>query len=1379
MNPVLLCCALLFLAFHSTSPAAEFESSIQPLLSKYCLNCHSTEKPKGELDLERFKSPADVRNEPRVWVQVLHQFDIEEMPPEGKPQPTKEERARLIKWIEGELHTVAMEQAGDPGPVVLRRLNNAEYTYTIQDLTGVALEPAREFPVDGAAGEGFLNTGASLSMSPSMVDKQLAAAKEVARHVVLTPTGMRFSDSDLRGDWVDGILDQIRAIYLSHTGGEKVDFSYREQVVPATPRTAGDGRLDVSPYLQALSAHRGAIAAKPEAAAAIAKSAGLNARYAVRLARELSPSGPNNPLFNQLRKHWNSISDGNTRPLAAEFRRWQDQLWKFQPVGHFGRTRPWLSPKSPLVEAREIAIELKEPARSGDLTIHLFAGTAGDGAEGDAVVWRRPRIVRKGRPDILLRDLRGGLAALQAKGVAVMRDTEQYLAAAFELRGGAKATVKETAAKHRVDPVFLELWLDSLGIVAEGAPRIPEYLHEQTKNVSGHAAVNGWRFPGQSALSLVANSSDQFFRIPGDSRPGQICVHPMPDRWVAAGWLSPYEGEARIVARVRDAHNNCGNGISWRIERRRGQRLEILASGDVDLGKIAEIAPIEKLTLRKDDLLSLVILARDRSHVCDLTQIDLEIHPSSGSEPEGFWSLSKDCAPDILSGNPHADRFGNEKVWHFYTGRDEGKATEALFPPDSLVDRWMNESDAAKAAQLAKDIARLLAPSPLPLQEFMAERPEFSKADERVRSRVVSLHGPFFSKVDLGAYAKNASPGMLGKSEYGLDPALFDDDGNLRLKAPQTLSFKLPAGLVRNGELVTVGALAGDAGPDGSVQLDATLSPPATPDVLHAHLPIVIRDDGRAGRRFEETFAAFRDSFPAALCFSRVVPTDEVVTLLMFHREDGHLARLMLNDAEKRELDRLWEELEFVSLEPRRMIAAYEQLWQFESQLGTPKRFEHLEAGIREAASRYEEKLIKAEPAHLDALLEFVDRAWRRPLKPTEKHGLLALYHQLRGGDMSHEEAFRLTLARALVAPAFLYKAEKPFNGDGQGPVNAHELATRLSYFLWSSAPDAELRAAADSGALLEEDELLKQTRRMLRDSKARRLAIEFACQWLHLRGFDEMDEKSGQKFPEFAELKGPMYEEVVRFFADLLQNNGSILSVLDADHTFVNHTLAEYYGLEPAAEKGWRRVGGMKAKGRGGILGQAAALARQSGASRTSPILRGNWIVETLLGERLPQPPAGVPVIPDDPGGPELNMRELTERHSRDPACIKCHQRIDPFGYALEQFDAIGGLRPDKRNVKTRLPDGAEVDGLGGLREYLLTSRRDQFVEVFCKKLLGFALGRSVQLSDEPLMQEIQAELAKNDFKFSVAVEKVVTSRQFREIRGNGFGQAGQSAAR
>jgi hypothetical protein len=215
-----------------------------------------------------------------------------------------------------------------------------------------------------------------------------------------------------------------------------------------------------------------------------------------------------------------------------------------------------------------------------------------------------------------------------------------------------------------------------------------------------------------------------------------------------------------------------------------------------------------------------------------------------------------------------------------------------------------------------------------------------------------------------------------------------------------------------------------------------------------------------------------------------------------------------------------------------------------------------------------------------------------------------------------------------------------------------------------------------------------------------------------------------------------------------------------------VNGALAEHYGISVHGES-WERVDGLRAKGRGGILGFAATLAKQSGASRTSPILRGNWLSEVVLGEKLPRPPKGVPLLPDE--APEgLTERQLIERHSSDATCARCHQRIDPFGFALEGFDAIGHAR--SADTRATLPDGTKLEGLGGLRSYLLDRRRDEFLNQFCRKLLGYALGRGVQLSDKPLLESMLVQLKTHDDHVSTAIELIVASKQYREVRGKEF---------
>jgi hypothetical protein len=242
----------------------------------------------------------------------------------------------------------------------------------------------------------------------------------------------------------------------------------------------------------------------------------------------------------------------------------------------------------------------------------------------------------------------------------------------------------------------------------------------------------------------------------------------------------------------------------------------------------------------------------------------------------------------------------------------------------------------------------------------------------------------------------------------------------------------------------------------------------------------------------------------------------------------------------------------------------------------------------------------------------------------------------------------------------------------------------------------------------------------------------------------------------------------------DAIQNDAPVLTLFDADHTFLNDALAKHYGIPGVSGPEWRRVEGVRQFGRGGVLGLAATLAKQAGASRTSPILRGNWVSEVLLGEKLPRPPKDVPQLPEDEANAQLSVRQLVEKHSSDRRCAVCHARIDPFGFALEGYDAIGrrrmkdlGERPI--DTSTRLKDNTELNGMDGLRRYLTAQRRDDVLRQFYRKLLGYALGRAVQLSDEPLLDELLS-LPPAEQCFAAVVSRIILSDQFRKIRGAEF---------
>ena len=1389
----------------SAEGEAGFAQNIRPLLDEYCLKCHSAEKHKGDLDLERFTSLSEVQRHPKIWQMVAEQLANQEMPPKDKPQPSPADRERLAGWVDAVLDEVALARAGDPGPVVLRRLSNAEYTYTVRDLTGVeSLDPAREFPVDGAAGEGFMNTGNALVMSPSLFTKYLNAGKLIASHAALLPDGIRFSPAMTPRDWTEEFLTQIREFYRAYTdprGGDKVNL---QGIVFDTNE---GGRLPVEKYLAAtleLRSRRDARADAPPGSTtpsppaggpeAMAAERGLSPKYLASLWDLLNAKEPSF-ILDGLRAHWRQAKPGDAAALAGEIAQWQKALWKFSSVGHIGKAggpKAWMEPVSPLTTQQEVRLKLAPPADSGEVTLYLVASDAGDGNENDFVVWQQPRLVAPGRPNLLLRDVRAVTGELAERRERLFASAAKSLAAAAEASVTQdRSGLDELARKHGVEAGALGAWMDYLGIGTAGTLRIDSYFTNTIKSTSGYDFIQGWH--SADLPNLLANSSDQPVRVPGNMKPHGIAVHPSPTLQAAVGWRSPISGTLRVAATVTHAHPECGNGVTWSLELRRGATRQRLATGTAQGSKEVNVGPVEKLAVQPGDLVSLLIGPRDGNHSCDLTALDFVL--TSAGENGKEWNLARDVSPDVLAGNPHADRFGHEGVWHFYTEPDKGGSeTGPVIPAGSLLAKWQSASSSEEKQTLAEAVQKLLTSSPPSAKDT---------PDAKLYAQLASLGGPLFAgeRTRLTSSAYNRTNVAKAAAEWGLDPALFGrhpngatlDAASLCVRVPSVIAIRLPADLVAGCEFVTTGALEKETGAEGSVQLQVlTTKPEGQPGLVASQLtvnnasgpwtsdnrtvsyatPILVNEGSGARRRIESACEQFRGIFPAALCYTKIVPVDEVVTLTLFYREDHQLARLMLDEAQKAKLDRLWDGLHFVSHDALTLVDAFDQLWQYATQDADPKVFEPLRQPIKDRAAGFRQLLIDTEPKHLSAVLDFAARAYRRPLTEGEAEDLRGLYRKMRAEELPHEEAIRLTLARVFIAPAFLYRLEKAAPGADPGPVSSSELASRLSYFLWSSAPDAELREDAAAGKLRDPETLVAQSRRMLRDPRARRLATEFACQWLHIHGFDTLDEKSERHFPTFGGLRGAMYEESIRFFTDLFQRDDSVLNLLDADHTFLNEALAKHYGIPGVTGAEWRRVDGLRKFGRGGILGQATTLAKQSGASRTSPILRGNWVAEALLGDKLPRPPKDVPRLPEDEATENLTVRQLTEKHSTDPKCAGCHVRIDAFGFALESFDAIGrrrekdlGDRPIDTRVKAM--DGAQFEGLEGLRNYLLTKRREAFLRQFGRKLLGYALGRAVQLSDKPLLTEMQRQWREHDYRFSAAVETVVRSRQFREIRG------------
>lgn len=1356
----------------ASSLADDYAKQVRPLLKTYCFSCHDAKAKKGDLDLERYSSLDLIRKEIRPWQHMIEQVEVGEMPPKDKPQPSSKERQVILTWVRTMLDKEARARAGDPGFVPLRRLSNAEYDATIRDLTGVDLKPTREFPADGAGGEGFTNAGEALTdISPTLFTRYLDAAKDVADRAVLLPDGFRFSPSKTRRDWTDEGTARLR--------------NYYSQIWPVK-----DGGIHppVSAYLQRTVTHREALAqGKFEEAAA--KPFGLNPKYLRILWQALNDKTPSEPL-DTIRAKWRNATEKDVDGIAADVKAWQAALWRTVKVGNYVRGSWGAGPESgnafteslsrqgafdpPAADTVNLRVPVKPAPAQSEVTIFLAARETGPAGP---IVWHRPRFEGNGKPTLLLRDYADFGPAFEADIPSAFAKSAQYLSAVAELAHATNGSPDAVATKHGLDAAFLKQWVKLLNIVPQklppqSVPVVPvgaalTLLDNKTPPSNGDA-IRGWTMKGSQLPVVLANSSDQTLQIPGRVSAHTVAVHPTPQEFVAVVWKSPVTGNVTITSRVAHAHPTCGNGVAWQLEHRNGAKATLLGESALDLGKEAKL-PAKSLKIEKGDLLVLTVDPRDADHSCDMTEVELTI--TEEADAKRVWDLGKDVSWEIQAGNPHADKHGQADTWSFARGparKSTGPVTktpDSVVPGNSTLGQWRSvaadPARRAEAEKIAKDVERVLV-GPRPANEKDPDRPLYD--------RLVTFESPLLVGVDLSKIAKRSTKGAFAfpKERYaspGFDGVIESSD--------KVVEIRLPASLFVGREFVVDAKFDN---PKASRFLSVRAATTAPDANTSWNGPVLAVADHPVYKQMLAGHEEFRRMFPLFVCFPTVVPTDEVVTLKMFHREDEPLLRLFATEQQARELDRLWAEQKMISRQP---VAEFDYLPQFMgfTTQDTPKSFQQFFIDRKPKFKQDAEDFLKWEESviqkQLDALLAFAERAFRRPLQTKEKADLRALYDAIRKKGAEHDEAFRGVLARVLVSPSFLFRTEQPPQGKESAPVSDWELATRLSYFLWSSMPDDELRELAAAGKLRDPKVLAEQTQRLLKDARTRSLAIEFGTQWLHVRGFDELKEKNETLFPTFdAKLRQVIYEESILFFQDLFQSDRPIRSVLDADYTFLNEPLAKHYGIPGVSGPTWRKVDGVRKYGRGGVLGLASVQAKQSGASRTSPVLRGNWVVETLLGEKLPRPPANVPVIPDQQGTDKLTTRQMVEQHVSNASCAACHVRIDPFGFAFEKFDAIGRLREKESggqpvDTKAKLRDGTEFEGIEGLRDYLLAKKQDVVERLFCQRLLGYALGRSTTLSDTSLIDEMVSELKKNEGRVSAAVLTIVRSKQFQMIRG------------
>jgi hypothetical protein len=552
-----------------------------------------------------------------------------------------------------------------------------------------------------------------------------------------------------------------------------------------------------------------------------------------------------------------------------------------------------------------------------------------------------------------------------------------------------------------------------------------------------------------------------------------------------------------------------------------------------------------------------------------------------------------------------------------------------------------------------------------------------------------------------------------------------------------------------------------------------------------------------------------------------------------FFRDDTPLMQLILDEKGQTELNHLWDEFDFIANFTARTWTQYffNQSGEVQgkgAEAGTARPADHpitdtaVITAMRDAylakamadptndpvapqairdhfdrvnatLRKLEKERMDAEPKHLEALIRFTAHAYRRPLTTTERDDLIAYYHTLRTkNELSHEDAMRDAAVSVLMSPDFLYRLDlsdlgtaasgpimrrvalKASAAPASEPLSGYDLASRLSYFLWSSMPDDELLRHAAAGDLRKPHVLLAQTRRMLKDARVRGLATEFTGNWLSFRQFETNNTVDRGRFPSFNnDLREAMFEEPIRFMEDTVANNRSVLDLVYGNYTFVNPVLAQHYGIPGVTgdPNAWVRVDDAARYGRGGLLPMAVFLTQNSPGLRTSPVKRGNWVVQRVLGVKIPPPPPVVPELPSDEAKSDLPVRDMLAKHRENPICAACHARFDSFGLAFEGYGPVGDARTQDlagRPVDTAVtyPGGITGTGLEGLKAFIREHRQNELVGNLSRKLLTYSLDRSLQLSDESLIDRMESQLAAKEYRFDSLVETIVTSPQFLNKR-------------
>jgi Protein of unknown function (DUF1592)/Protein of unknown function (DUF1588)/Protein of unknown function (DUF1587)/Protein of unknown function (DUF1585)/Protein of unknown function (DUF1595)/Planctomycete cytochrome C len=956
----------------------QFEQTVRPFVTQYCTACHSGAKATAGLDLKTYTSMASAVEDHERWARVREKLMAKEMPPAAMPQPSTEARQKVADWIQAMRSTEARKHAGDPGRVLARRLSNAEYNYTIRDLTGVDLQPAREFPVDPANTSGFDNSGESLTMSPALLKKYLQGARDIGDHMVLTPDGINFAPFPM-------LVETDREKYAIQ---RIVNFYDRQPT-------------DFADYFQAAwrFKYRAALGKPSATLAAVAAETKVSPKYL--------------PLV------WQALEQTKEEvgPLAK-----LQAMWRELPAPKDGQTQ----------QVRDAC------ARMRDFVVNIRVHTG--------MLFYSPTVP---------------------------------------------------------------------GLNANSQPLV-NWKNEQW--ATHHRDFD------RAAL-----------RVAGDPPPGPLVVTEGPAFSADKEVFKPAV-EAWIKARREDP--------------------------DLVIPTAAERPRYEAAFARFSNFFPDAFVIRERGRFYPVTALDKGRLLSAGlHNVMGYFRDDRLLSELILDENGHKEL---DKLW--------------------------NEFD------------------------FIAD---------------------YSTRTYLQFFYNNRGQGPVQHSDKDVTAAA--------------------------------------------------------------------------------TIFGLRDSY-----LEKAAPANRPVAMQAIR-----------------------------------------------------DHFEKINSSIRAV----EKMRAEGEAHHLDALTKFAERAYRRPLTQAEKDDLLGYYRSLRTKDgLTHEEAVRESVVSVLMTPEFCYRIDLDARAatGASRPLSLYALASRLSYFLWSSMPDAELLTHAAAGDLQRPDVLLAQTRRMLKDDRARGLATEFAGNWLDFRRFETHNSVDRERFPTFTpELREAMFQEPIRYTEDMIRSDRSVFDLLYGNYTFVNPVLAKHYGM-PEVKGGddtWVRVDDAARYQRGGLLPMAVFLTATSPGLRTSPVKRGYWMVHRVLGQVIPPPPPVVPELPNDEAKSDLPIREKLAQHRANPVCGSCHARFDVFGLAFEGYGPVGEARAKDLagrpiDAKATFPGGSEGTGIDGVRTYIRENRQNQFLDGLERKLLVYALNRSLQLSDEPVIESMQAKMTANQYRFSSLVETIVTSPQFLNKR-------------